>query len=243
LSKRKNPTSINYYRDMGYLPEALINYLGMMGWTMPNGQEVFSLSEMEDAFDIGRVSLGGPVFDTEKLDWLNGKYLRETGSDKDFEERLLAWAQDSGRLSPIIPLLRQRVEKFSDVAPLISYFFSGPVSITLDSFAHCKLEPVNACKALQFALWKLESVSVWSRDEVESTLMELSQALDIKVRDFLAPLFVAISGQPVSLSVIDSIAVIGLDISRSRLRAAIEVLGGISKKQAKNLEKEFAQLG
>jgi len=243
LSKRKNPTSINYYRDMGYLPEALINYLGMMGWTMPNGQEVFSLSEMEDAFDIGRVSLGGPVFDTEKLDWLNGKYLREMGSDKDFEERFLAWAQDSGRLSPIIPLLRQRVEKFSDVAPLISYFFSGPVSITLDSFAHCKLEPVDACKALQFALWKLESVSVWSRDEVESTLMELSQALDIKVRDFLAPLFVAISGQPVSLSVIDSIAVIGLDISRSRLRAAIEVLGGISKKQAKNLEKEFAQLG
>ena len=78
---------------------------------------------------------------------------------------------------------------------------------------------------------------------MESTLMTLSKALDIKVRDFLAPLFVAISGQPVSLSVIDSIAVIGLDLARARLRAAIEVLGGISKKQAKNLEKEYAQLG
>ena len=243
LSKRKNPTSINYYRDMGYLPEALLNYLGMMGWTMPNGDEVFTLAAMEAAFDISRVSLGGPVFDTEKLDWLNGKYLRESGSDADFQARLLAWAQNSGRLEPIIPLLRQRVEKLSDVAPLISYFFSGPVSITPESFSHCKLAPVDACRALQFALWKLEALGTWNRDEVESALMKLAEVLDIKARDFLAPLFVAISGQPVSLSVIDSIAVIGLDLSRARLRIAIETLGGISKKQAKNLEKEFAQLG
>ncbi|MDA8922426.1 glutamate--tRNA ligase, partial [Gammaproteobacteria bacterium] len=243
LSKRKNPTSINYYRDMGYLPEALLNYLGMMGWTMPNGDEVFTLAAMEAAFDISRVSLGGPVFDTEKLDWLNGKYLRESGSDADFQARLLAWAQNSGRLEPIIPLLRQRVEKLSDVAPLISYFFSGPVSITPESFSHCKLAPVDACRALQFALWKLEALGTWNRDEVESALMKLAEVLDIKVRDFLAPVFVAISGQPVSLSVIDSIAVIGLDLSRARLRIAIETLGGISKKQAKNLEKEFAQLG
>jgi glutamyl-tRNA synthetase len=155
----------------------------------------------------------------------------------------LAWAQNSGRLEPIIPLLRQRVEKLSDVAPLISYFFSGPVSITPESFSHCKLAPVDACRALQFALWKLEALGTWNRDEVESALMKLAEVLDIKVRDFLAPVFVAISGQPVSLSVIDSIAVIGLDLSRARLRIAIETLGGISKKQAKNLEKEFAQLG
>jgi glutamyl-tRNA synthetase len=102
---------------------------------------------------------------------------------------------------------------------------------------------VDACRALQFALWKLEALGTWNRDEVESALMKLAEVLDIKVRDFLAPLFVAISGQPVSLSVIDSIAVIGLDLSRARLRIAIETLGGISKKQAKNLEKEFAQLG
>jgi glutamyl-tRNA synthetase len=209
---------------------------------MPNGDEVFTLAAMEAAFDISRVSLGGPVFDTEKLDWLNGKYLRESGSDADFQARLLAWAQNSGRLEPIIPLLRQRVEKLSDVAPLISYFFSGSVSITSESFSHCKLAPVEACRALQFALWTLEALEAWNRDEVESALMKLAKVLDIKVRDFLAPLFVAISGQPVSLSVIDSIAVIGLDLTRARLRVAIETLGGISKKQAKNLEKEFSQL-
>ena len=228
---------------MGYLPEVLLNYLGMMGWTMPNGEEVFALQEMEAAFDISRVSLGGPVFDIEKLNWLNGKYLRESGSDVDFQQRLLAWAGNTRRLEPIIPLLRQRVEKLSDVAPLISYFFSGPVSISSESFSHCKLEPTEACRALQFSLWSLEALDTWNRDEIESMLMGLAQALDIKVRDFLAPLFVAISGQPVSLSVIDSISVIGLDLARARLRAAIETLGGISKKQTKNLEKEFAQIG
>lgn len=242
LSKRKNPTSINYYKAMGYLPEALLNYLGMMGWTMPEGEEVFSLAEMQAAFDIERVSLGGPVFDIVKLDWLNGKYLREQGDDAQFVARLLSWAQESGRLEPIVPLLRQRVEKLSDVAPLINYFFSGDVALSAHSFEHCKLDVQLSIKCLQFALWRLEGMSEWNRDAVEHVLMALAKEMDVKVRDFLAPLFVAISGQAVSLSVIDSIAVIGLDLSRARLRHAIESLGGISKKQAKALEKEFAGL-
>ncbi|WP_438887698.1 glutamate--tRNA ligase family protein, partial [Bacillus cereus group sp. BC330] len=70
LSKRKNPTSINYYRRMGFLPQAVTNYLGRMGWSMPDEREKFSLSEMMAEFDIQRVSLGGPVFDLEKLTWL-----------------------------------------------------------------------------------------------------------------------------------------------------------------------------
>ncbi|MEQ8952686.1 MAG: glutamate--tRNA ligase, partial [Gammaproteobacteria bacterium] len=76
LSKRKNPTSIFYYRDMGYLPQAVINYLGMMGWTLPSGEEKFTLAQMETEFDISRVSQGGPIFDIEKLNWLNGRYIR-----------------------------------------------------------------------------------------------------------------------------------------------------------------------
>jgi glutamyl-tRNA synthetase len=214
----------------------------MMGWTMPEGEEVFSLAEMQAAFDIERVSLGGPVFDIVKLDWLNGKYLREQGDDAQFVARLLSWAQESGRLEPIVPLLRQRVEKLSDVAPLINYFFSGDVALSAHSFEHCKLDVQLSIKCLQFALWRLEGMSEWNRDAVEHVLMALAKEMDVKVRDFLAPLFVAISGQAVSLSVIDSIAVIGLDLSRARLRHAIESLGGISKKQAKALEKEFAGL-
>ena len=92
LSKRKNPTSVGYYQRMGYLPEAVTNYLGMMGWSMPDGNEKFSVQEMIAGFDINRVSLGGPVFDTAKLDWLNGRYMRESLSDEQFIERYRQWA-------------------------------------------------------------------------------------------------------------------------------------------------------
>ena len=92
LSKRKNPTSILYYQRMGYLPEALLNYLGRMGWSMPDEGEKFNFSEMLEAFDIQRVSLGGPVFDVEKLSWLNGMWIRDELSDEQLADRLQEWA-------------------------------------------------------------------------------------------------------------------------------------------------------
>ena len=88
LSKRKNPTSILYYQRMGFLPEALLNYLGRMGWSMPDEREKFTLAEMEQAFDIKRVSLGGPIFDLEKLNWLNGLWIREDLSLDELAQRL-----------------------------------------------------------------------------------------------------------------------------------------------------------
>ncbi len=102
LSKRKNPTSILFYKRMGYLPEALVNYLGRMGWSMPDESEKFSLTQMQDAFDIQRVSLGGPVFDVEKLSWLNGQWLRDQ-SDEQFLDSLLDWAYNRDYAMKIIP--------------------------------------------------------------------------------------------------------------------------------------------
>ena len=123
LSKRKNPTSIGYYQKMGYLSEAVVNYLGMMGWSMPDGEELFSVEDMIAKFDINRVSLGGPVFDTEKLDWLNGRYLREKLSDEEFMQRFGEWAFDPATMHQIIPLIKQRVELFSDVAAIAGFFY------------------------------------------------------------------------------------------------------------------------
>ncbi len=242
LSKRKNPTSIGYYRAMGYLPQALANYLGMMGWSMPSGDEKYSIEEMAEAFDLTRVSLGGPIFDTEKLDWLNGKYIREDLSDAQFAERYGAWAFSSDKVAKIVPLLKQRVERFSDVAGLGGFFLSGLLDIDMDDFAHKTLDAQLQAKILQFSLWRLEQLQHWQRDNIEDTLQSLSNSLQLKIRDFLFPLFVAISGKAVSTSVIESIQVLGMDICRARMRHAIAVLGGISKKQAKLLEREFRDL-
>src|SRR5690554_5015698 len=93
LSKRKNPTSINYYERMGFLPEAMINYLGRMGWSMPDESEKFTLQQMLENFDIQRVSLGGPIFDVAKLTWLNGRWLREDLTLEQLADRLRDWAR------------------------------------------------------------------------------------------------------------------------------------------------------
>lgn len=241
LSKRKNPTSIRYYRAMGYLPEALLNYLGMMGWTMPSGEEKFSLAQMTESFDINRVSLGGPIFDIEKLDWLNGKYIREDLDDEAFIQQFAAWAFEPEKMKKIAPLLKQRVERFSDVASLGSFFFSGSVELSAESFLHKKIEAPVMLKILQFSMWKLERIEQWERESIERELTGLADKLELKIRDFLFPLFVAISGKAVSTSVFESINILGIDIARARIRDAIEVLGGISKKQAKSLEREFRE--
>ena len=243
LSKRKNPTSIGYYQAMGYLPAAMTNYLGMMGWSLPSGEEKFTLAEMTKEFDINRVSLGGPIFDIEKLDWLNGKYIREDLSDAEFITQFASWAFQNKKMEAIVPLIKQRVERFSDVAELGQFFISAAVTIDAESFAHKSLSSEDCLKILQFSLWHLEALPEWNRETVESALQELGASLELKIRDLLFPLFVAITGKAVSISVIESIAILKLDISRARLRNGITALGGISKKAAKNLEKEYRQLG
>ena len=227
---------------MGYLPEAVINYLGMMGWSMPDGTEMFSVQDMIDNFDIKRVSLGGPVFDTEKLDWLNGRYLRESISDVEFIQRFTEWAFDREKLHAIVPLIKPRVERFSDVVNLAGLFLSGVPAITAESFNHKQLSPEDSLRILQFTAWKLESIEAWHGDRIEQALAALAGLLDIRIRDFLFPVFIAIAGTAVSTSVIDSMAIVGLDMTRARLRHAMAVLGGVSGKQSKKLEKEYQQL-
>ena len=242
LSKRKNPTSISYYQDMGYLPEALVNYLGMMGWTMPDGREKFSLAEMESAFDIDRVSLGGPVFDVEKLNWLNGKYIRENLDTETFTEAYSQWALANNKMADIVPLIKDRVERFSDVVPLAGFFLSGLLPIQAQDFNHKQLSEEQCKHILQFYVWQLEQMSEWTREGIEQSAQHLAAFMEIKIRETLFPLFVAITGRAVSVSVIDAITILGLDISRARIRQAIEVLGGVSKKEAKVLEKRFRDL-
>ncbi|MCB1687746.1 MAG: glutamate--tRNA ligase [Halioglobus sp.] len=242
LSKRKNPTSILYYQRMGYLPEALLNYLGRMGWSMPDEREKFSLPEMVEQFDIQRVSLGGPIFDVEKLSWLNGVWIREELDDTQLAERLADWAYNRDNLMRVLPHARKRMETLSDFAPLANFLVAGTLPIGEASFAAISGEREDIVRHLQFALWRLEGLRHWSRDTVWDELKALADALGVKVKDFLAPLFIAIAGSSASFSVVDSMELLGPDMSRARIRHAIEVLGGVSKKAMKKLEKDFQTL-
>ena len=242
LSKRKNPTSIGYYRRMGYLPEALLNYLGMMGWTMPNGEEKFTLEQMAQNFDIRRVSLGGPVFDLAKLSWLNGRYIREDLTPDTLADRLAQWAVNRDYCVPILKLVQERVERLSDVLPKVGHFFSPPPALTEASFAHKKLTPEDVRKVLFFASRRLDALRAWRADTLRAELEQLGEALNFKIRELLFPLFVAISGNAVSTPLFETLEILGPDLCRSRLRDALQALGGLSKKQLEELEREYRKL-
>jgi glutamyl-tRNA synthetase len=242
LSKRKNPTSILYYRRMGYLPEALLNYLGRMGWSMPDEREKFTLAEMRAAFDIARVSLGGPVFDLAKLDWLNALWIRENLSLGELADRLQEWALNRENLLRVLPHLQPRMERLSDFAPAASFLASGMMPLTEAHFAAWD-DRDALLRQLQFTQWRLESVAPWERDRIFSALKALAEQMELKIRDFLAPLFIAIAGTSATISVIDSMHMLGSDLSRARVRHAIETLGGVSKKKLKDVEKAYAALG
>ena len=242
LSKRKNPTSIRFYERMGFLPEALINYLGMLGWSMPDGEEKFSLASMIEKFDIERISLGAPVFDVEKLKWLNGRWLREEVSDDGFADRLADWAYNRDNLLRIIPLIRDRVDVFSELPELATLFVSGLPALSETDFEIKGQERDGVCRSLQFVLWRLEAQQAWDRDSLNQLFMDLAAAMDIKIRDLLAPVFIAIAGKPVSPPLFDSMAILGPDMTRARVRHALNAAGGVSKKQAKRLEKEYRAL-
>ncbi|HDZ47228.1 hypothetical protein LCGC14_0027790 [marine sediment metagenome] len=242
LSKRKNPTSINYYRRMGFLPQAVTNYLGRMGWSMPDEREKFDLSEMIAEFDVQRVSLGGPVFDLEKLTWLNGVYIREDLDDDALLSALREWAFNEAYVKQILPQIRPRVETLSQVMPLAGHFFSGLPTLSEDSFSSVKLDEEELVKLLQFLVWRFEGVSAWHKEALLAEVKTLSEHFELKMKAFLAPVFIAITGSTSSTSVMDAMAILGSDVTRARLRNAIEVLGGVSKKQAKRFEKEFRDI-
>jgi glutamyl-tRNA synthetase len=243
LSKRKNPTSILYYQRMGFMPEAVLNYLGRMGWSMRDEREKFTLDDMLAEFELERVSLGGPVFDVEKLRWLNGCWIRENLNTEQFAERLHEWAYNKEYWMPVLPHFLQRIETFSDFAPAASFLVSGMLSLTEAHFlAASKLAKEQQVKILLFSQWKLESMNQWDKDALFAELKDLAGKLELKVKDLLVPVFVAIAGSTASISVVDSMDILGPDITRMRLRHAIEALGGVSKSQAKVLEKEYQAL-
>ncbi|MEN8667771.1 MAG: glutamate--tRNA ligase family protein, partial [Ketobacter sp.] len=239
LSKRKNPTSINYYKRMGYLPEAVVNYLGRMGWSMPDEAEKFTLQAMIEHFDIQRVSLGGPVFDTTKLSWLNGLWIRESCTPEQLAQKLRDWAFNEDYLMPVLPLIQTRLEVLSDIVKLADFFVAGQLDIQAEQFEFGKLEALQVRKILQYSLWQFEAVRSWDRDTISQSLSGLSQALGLKMKDFMMPLFVAVSGRSAAPSIMDAMVILGSDMTRARLRHALDVLGGPSKKEAKAWEKEF----
>lgn len=135
------------------------------------------------------------------------------------------------------PHVQGRVETFSQIAPLAGFFFAGALPLDAKLFEHKKLSPDQVRQVMQLVLWKLESLRQWEKDRITACIQAVAEHLELKLRDVMPLMFPAITGQASSVSVLDAMEVLGADLTRFRLRQALELLGGASKKETKEWEK------
>jgi glutamyl-tRNA synthetase len=239
LSKRKNPTSILFYKRMGYLPEALANFLGLFCVSPIDGEEMMRLDTLVERFGFAHIALGGPVFDVKKLDWLNARHIRELDVLQ-LQARVRDWALNEAYLGAIAPLVHQRIERLSDLGPLCAFLFAGRLEIAPEDLRAGKLDDQTLRKSFVLALAEFDAAPEWNVDVAHAAVLRVGELLGVKLRDVIRPFYVAISGSAKSLPLFDAMALLGRDLVRERCRAALEQLGGATNAEVEAWKKMAA---
>jgi glutamyl-tRNA synthetase len=203
----------------------LINFLGLLANATREGEdELMDLTALVKRFELEHIPVGGPVFDIAKLDWLNGRYIRERLDAASFVRRVEEWAVSPERLTKIAQLAAPRVERLSDLAPLLAFLFSGRLALRAEDFNNAKLDQLEMRQAFTLALREFDALPAWNVFGIEDVLKRIADALGKKGRDLARPFYVAITGSATSIPLYDSMELLGRDIVRERLRGALEVV-------------------
>lgn len=238
LSKRKNPTSVFYYRDSGYLPEALTNFLTLMGYSMPHDQEFYSIDEISQKFDDTRIGQSGAFFDIQKLDWINQKYLIETLNEETLLESLLNWNFSKDHLRKLIPLVHTRMKTFGEFMELCDFFFINTIPHSKELLCPKGLTEEDSAYLLQGWLMLLEEKVQWTQEVVEETSHTLAKLFNVNHKKVIMPIFFAtLMGKRFGPPLYASAELLGRDRIRARILQAIEFLGGLSSKKVDLLKK------
>lgn len=227
LSKRKNPTSISYYSALGYLPEALMNFLGLFFIQIAEGEEMLDMNELAAKFDPDNLSKAGAIFDIQKLDWLNGRWMREKLTPDEFLARVFEWSRENDRLTEGLKLAQSRISKLGELPQLAGFLLSNDVGLTPQSFAGLKTSPAETLEILTTVQTDLEKILEWNVTTIDEELRAISERLGKKLRVVTPPLFVAMSGSSRSLPLFDSMALLGRSVVRQRLKVAATVVASM----------------
>lgn len=227
LSKRKNPTSISYYSALGYLPEALMNFLGLFFIQIAEGEEMLDMNELAAKFDPDNLSKAGAIFDIQKLDWLNGRWMREKLTPDEFLARVFEWSRENDRLTEGLKLAQSRISKLGELPQLAGFLLSNDVGLTPASFAGLKTSPAETLEILTTVQTDLEKILEWNVTTIDEELRAISERLGKKLRVVTPPLFVAMSGSSRSLPLFDSMALLGRSVVRQRLKVAAAVVASM----------------
>lgn len=210
MSKRKHPEmNLALYREQGYLPEALVNYLALLGWNPGTSQEIFTFDELVDAFSFDRVQHAGARFDWDKLNWINGEYIRRL-DDEELARRLRTFLPklEEATIRRAVPALKTRMTKLADAADLLEYLWTDPPAPTLDA------EAVDFIRAAIAALKDVQ----WEPAAIHETLMAVVDAAGAKPNKVFMPIRLAVTGKKISPPIDHTLALLPKDVAISRLQ-------------------------
>jgi glutamyl-tRNA synthetase len=235
MSKRKSQMAISAYRDDGYLPEAMVNFLAFLGWSPGTEEELFTLDELARRFEITRVHKGGAIFDRDRLDHLNGVYIRAL-TDEQLALRLRSWVPDlvaDDDLVRIVPLVKERLVRLGDIGSLAGFAWE-PDEVVASWYGPELLYPRKggpddarlALATAQGALAGLDDAE-FAAERLEQRCREAAEEAAMKAGDFFSPIRVAVTGRTVSPPLFASLELIGRERSLARLGDAIAKLDGL----------------
>ena len=221
ISKRKNPVSISYYDRAGILPEALVNFLGLMGWSYGDDREIFTLDEMIEVFDIKKVSLGGPVFDLTKLTWLNQTYMHKMDDDS-FVDYIRNKIFSDKYIREMKPLVLERMSRFEQFVDKNSFFFNGALDYSSVDLVPKKKEKKEIRNMLKELAEKLDDLYTWNAEAIGELLMAHKNELEWKPRDYFMTVRLVATGRKDSPPLNETLEVLGREIVRFRVRDAVK---------------------
>jgi glutamyl-tRNA synthetase len=217
LSKRHGAASVQELRESGYLPEAVRNYIALLGWGLDEATTIMSTEQMVEGFDLARVSKSPAVFDEQKLRWMNGRYLREM-EPAELAGRLEALL-DREDLLPAVEVAQEKMQTLADFMPLAGFLLGEPVT---DEKAWAKVMKDGAAERLAAAREAIAALDPFDVPQIEAALRELCERLGEKPNKVFQPIRVAITGGTVSPGIFESLAALGRDESLRRIDAALE---------------------
>jgi glutamyl-tRNA synthetase len=234
LSKRDPESNLFLHRDRGFIPEGLLNYLALLGWSLADDHDVFSMAEMVEAFDISKVNSNPARFDQKKADALNAEHIRLLDPG-DFTRRLREYLTEHGRIGAEVDekvfaaaaeLVQTRIVVLADAWDLLKFLFRPETEFTVDPAAAEKNLGPDAAPVLRAAIATLERVSEWTAPALEDALKTaLVDDLGLKPRKAFAPVRVAVTGSHISPPLYESLELLGREITMDRLRAATVLTG------------------
>lgn len=239
LSKRDGATGVSEYRAGGFLPQALVNFLALLGWSPPGGElEIMSRRELIELFDLDRVQKHGAVFDLVKVAWMNGEYVRKAPLEQlvAIARELLAAQPDAAELrrdhdhvAAACALMRERIKTVGELVNGSRYLFTRELALAWDEGAVAKRAGTpQARERLREAADALRMRAEWTRATIEETLRELAERKGIKAAEFIGPMRVAITGTAVSAGIFETAEVLGREITLGRIDAFLRAHSGVT---------------